>query len=75
MTKEEENYILEILEELQDKVKDIPIEQLVRETHENNIMLRQIIQYINMTIKNSQNEEMQDFMRNVLADMFCSRFK
>ena len=75
MTKEEKNYILEILEELQDKVKDISIEQLVRETHENNIMLRQIIQYINMTIKNSQNEEMQDFMRNVLADMFCSRFK
>ena len=75
MTEEAENYILEILEELQDKVKDIPIEQLIRETHENNIMLRQIIQYINMTIKNSQNEEMQDFMRNVLADMFCSRFK
>ena len=75
MTEEAENYILEILEELQDKVKDISIEQLVRETHENNIMLRQIIQYINMTIKNSQNEEMQDFMRNVLADMFCSRFK
>lgn len=75
MTEEAKNYILEILEELQDKVKDIPIEQLVRETHENNIMLRQIIQYINMTIKNSQNEEMQDFMRNVLADMFCSRFK
>lgn len=50
MTYEEETYVLDTLKELQEKIRDIPIEQLIRETHENNIMLKQIIKVINTWI-------------------------
>ena len=39
MTYDEESYVLDTLKELQEKIRDMPIEQLIRETHENIIML------------------------------------
>jgi hypothetical protein len=42
MTYKEESYVLDTLKELQEKIRDMPIEQLIKETHENNIMLRRI---------------------------------
>lgn len=47
MTYKEETYVLDTLKELKERIRDMPIEQLVRETHENNIMLKQIIKVIN----------------------------
>ena len=56
MTYKEETYVLDTLKELQEKIRDMPIEQLIRETHENNIMLRQIIKVINTWIKHHSQE-------------------
>ena len=56
MTYKEETYVLDTLKELQEKIRDMPIEQLIRETHENNIMLRQIIKVINTWIKHHPQE-------------------
>lgn len=50
----------------------MPIEQLVRETHENNIMLRQIIRVINPWIKHYLQENANDFNINVIANLISS---
>ena len=34
MTYKEESYVLDTLKELQEKIRDMPIEQLIKETHE-----------------------------------------
>lgn len=60
MTKKEENYALDLLERIRD------------ETHENNIMLKQICRVINTYIKNHDNENKNDFERNVLANIFSN---
>lgn len=39
---------------------------------ENNIMLKEIISAINMYIKNADNENMQDFGRNILANLISN---
>ena len=70
MTYKEESYVLDTLKELQEKIRDMPIEQLIRETHENNIMLRQIIKVINTWLSHHNQENSNDFDRNVLANVF-----
>ena len=72
MTYKEESYVLDTLKELQEKIRDMPIEQLVRETHENNIMLRQIIKVINTWISHHQQENANDFNMNVIANLISS---
>ena len=72
MTYKEESYVLDTLKELQEKIRDMPIEQLVRETHENNIMLRQIIKVINTWIKHHPQENANDFNMNVIANLISS---
>ena len=72
MTYEEESYILDTLKELQEKIRDMPIEQLVREIHENNIMLRQIIKVINTWIKHHPQENANDCNMNVIANLISS---
>lgn len=72
MTYKEETYVLDTLKELQEKIRDMPIEQLVRETHENNIMLRQIIRVINPWIKHYLQENANDFNINVIANLISS---
>ena len=47
MTYTEESYVLDTLKELKEKIRGMPLEQLIREIHENNMMLKQIIKVIN----------------------------
>ena len=68
-TYNEENKILDTLEVLEEQVRSPAIKQLIKETHENNIMLKQLIAYINNTIANSNKENNKDFNRNVLANI------
>lgn len=60
MTKKEENYVLDLLEKIRD------------ETHENNIMLKQICKVINVYLKNHNIENENDFNRNILANMISN---
>ena len=72
MTYEEESYVLDTLKELKKLVRSTTFEQLVRETHENNIMLRQIIKVINTWIKYHPQENANDFNMNVIANLVSS---
>ena len=60
MTIEEESYIID------------SIKQIKKETHENNIMLKQIIQYLNHQTMLAEQENMNDFGRNVLANLISN---
>lgn len=62
MTRKDEEYIFETLE------------QIRAETHENNIMLRQICKVINAYLRNHNQENIDDFGRNILANMFSNVF-
>lgn len=61
MTGREENYLFNTLERIRD------------ETHENNIMLRKIVKAINYHTSNTDNENNEDFIRNVLANLVSNR--
>ncbi len=74
MTYKEETYVLDTLKELKKKIRDMPIEQLIRETHENNIMLKQIIKTINTWLSHHNQENLNDFDRNVLANFVSNIF-
>lgn len=74
MTYKEETYVLDTLKELQEKIRDMPIEQLIKETHENNVMLRQIIKVINTWLSHHNQENSNDFDRNVLANFVSNMF-
>lgn len=51
------NYIIDTLEKIRD------------ETHQNNIMLKQICKVVNMYLRNHNKENEDDFVRNVLANI------
>ena len=72
MTYKEESYVLDTLKELKKLVRSTTFEQLVRETHENNIMLRQIIKYLNHKIAYANQENANDFNMNVIANLISS---
>lgn len=69
----DENYILDTLEEIQDTIRSPAFKQLLRETHENNVMLKQIIKVINTYVANHHNENEDDFGRNVLANLISNQ--
>ena len=48
------------------------LEQIRKETHENNVMLRQIIKVINTYLARHHQENEDDFSRNVLANLISS---
>lgn len=60
MSYDEESYVLE------------SIEQIKKETHENNVMLKQIIKVINTYLARHRQENEEDFGRNVLANLISS---
>lgn len=68
MTYKEESFILDNIKRLQ----NLNIEQLIKETHENNIMLKQIIKVINTWIKHHPQENANDFNMNVIANLISS---
>lgn len=72
MTYEEEGYVLDTLIEIQETIRSPEFKQLIKETHENNIMLKNIIKYINTTIAHHNQENSNDFDRNVLANVLSS---
>lgn len=62
MNRKEENYALDLLERIRD------------ETHENNIMLKQICKVINIWLQNYVGKNENDFGRNVLANLVSNIF-
>ena len=60
MNYDEESYVLD------------SIEQIKKETHENNVMLKQIIKVINTYLARHHQENEDDFNRNVLANLISS---
>lgn len=72
MTRKEENYTLDLLERIRDETHENNI--LLRQ---NNIMLKQIIKYLRHEAANANKENIDDFGRNVLANLFSnvSNFK
>lgn len=75
MTYKEESYVLDTLKELQERIRDMSIEQLIKETHENNIMIKQIIKVINTWIKQHPQENANDFNMNVIANLISNIFE
>lgn len=69
MTYEEESDVLDMLKDIQETIRSPEFEQLIKETHENNIMLKNIIKYINTTLAHHNQENSNDFDRNVLANV------
>lgn len=61
MTRRERDYIFDTLERIRD------------ETHENNIMLRQIVKFINKHLAHDNQENIDDFGRNVLANLISNQ--
>lgn len=74
MTYDEESYVLDTLKEIQETIRSPEFKQLIKETHENNIMLKGIIKYINTTIAHHNQENSNDFDRNVLANIVSGIF-
>lgn len=60
MTNKDKDYILDNLERIRD------------ETHENNIMLKQIIKVINHYLANSNQENTKNFMQNIMANLISN---
>lgn len=74
MTHKEESYVLDTLLEIQDTIRSPAFKQLIKETHENNIMLKQIIKVLNTYLARHHQENEDDFMRNVIANLVSSGF-
>ena len=72
MTYKEETYVLDTLIEIQETIRSPEFKQLIKETHENNIMLRQIIKYLNHEISYANQENANDFNMNVIANLVSS---
>ena len=62
MNREDEEYLFECLE------------QIKEETHENNSMLRHLVKVANTYIANHRNENKEDFLRNIIANIVSSGF-
>jgi hypothetical protein len=74
MTYKEESYVLNTLKEIQETIRSPEFKQLIKETHENNIMLKQIIKVINTWIKHHPQENANDFDMNVIANFVSNIF-
>ena len=51
------------------------LDKLLKLEEENNRMLKEIIKFINYTISNASKENMDDFGRNILANLISERIK
>ena len=74
MTYKEETYIVDTIEEIQETIRSSEFKHLIKETHENNIMLKGIVKYINTTVAYHNQENSNDFDRNVLANIVSRMF-
>ena len=71
MTCKEEDYILESLDHINDFL-DGDLKIMMEEVHENNIMLHEIIKVINTYISRHHQENDEDFMRNIAANLISN---
>lgn len=69
MTYDEESYVLDTLKEIQETIRSPEFKQLIKETHENNIMLQHICSYINGVLSTRKNDEQNAFEQNVVANL------
>lgn len=60
MNRKDEDYMFRLLERIR------------AETHENNVMLKQICKVINMYLANHHQENEDDFSRNILANLISN---
>ena len=74
MNYKEEGYVLDTLLEIQETIRSPEFKQLIKETHENNIMLKSIVKQINITLAHHNQENSNDFDRNVLANIVSGIF-
>ena len=74
MTYKEESDVLDMLKDIQETIRSPEFKRLIKETHENNIMLRNIIKYINTTLAHHNQENSNDFDRNILANIVSNIF-
>ena len=72
MIYKEETYVLDTLKEIQETIRSPEFKQLIKEIHENNIMLRQIIKVINTWFSHHNQENANDFNMNVIANLVSS---
>lgn len=72
MTYNEETNLLNDIEDIKEVIRSPTFDQLLKETHENNIMLKEIIKFINTYLSNHNNENDNDFFRNVLANLISN---
>jgi hypothetical protein len=72
MTYNEETNLLNNIEDIKEVIRSPTFKQLLKETHENNIMLKEIIRFINTYLSNHNNENDNDFFRNVLANLISN---
>ena len=75
MTYKEESYVLDTLKELQEFIRSPTLKQHIKEVHENNIMLKQIIKVINTWISHHPQENANDFNMNVIANLISNVFE
>lgn len=73
MTYKEESYVLNTLKEIQEHIRSPAFKQLVKETHENNIMLKSITRYLANEAMSADKENQDDFGRNILANLISER--
>jgi hypothetical protein len=72
MTSREEKYILNSLDNINDFL-DSELKVVMKEVHENNIMLKEIIKVINTYLSRHHQENEDDFIRNVIANLISGR--
>lgn len=73
MTRKEELYIFDTIDDIKKQLGSIK-----EKVEENNIMLQQIIQVFRYYLKNANQENENDFERNIMANMISNlieRFK
>ena len=69
MTYKEETYVLNMLKHIRDQTEEN--NKLLKE---NNIMLKQLCKYFSNIAANSNQENIDDFGRNVLANLISTQF-
>ena len=67
----EEQYILASIDRINDFL-DGDLKVMMKEVHENNIMLHEIIKVINTYISRHHQENDEDFMRNIVANLISN---
>lgn len=72
MTYKEETHVLDTLKEIREFIRSPAYKQHIKEVHENNIMLKQICKVINIYLLSHNQENANDFGRNILANLISN---